>query len=102
MPTDFMGLLAVLTAQGVRFVVVGGLASILHGVDRTTADIDVIVDLAADSVRTVIETLVREGYRPMAPVDPLSLADPAIRARWQRDHGMQVFRCGTAGTCGPR
>ena len=91
MPTDFMGLFALLAAQGVRFVVVGGLASILHGVDRTTADIDVVVDLAADSVRAALETLVREGYRPMAPVDPLNLADPAIRARWQQEHGMQVF-----------
>jgi hypothetical protein len=91
MPTDFMSLFATLSATGARFVVVGGLASILHGVDRTTADIDVVVDLAADPLRGVLAALAAAGYRPMAPVDPADLADPAIRARWQRDQGMQVF-----------
>ncbi len=84
MPTDFTSLFATLAAAG-------GLACILHGVDRTTADVDLVVDLAADSVRSTIAALVGTGYRPMAPVDPAHLADPVVRQRWQQEHGMQVF-----------
>jgi len=40
MPTDFIGLFTLLAASRVRFVVVGGLALLLHGLDRLTADVD--------------------------------------------------------------
>ena len=42
-------LLRALQASNVRYVVVGGTAVILHGVPRTTADLDVVVDLAAEN-----------------------------------------------------
>jgi predicted nucleotidyltransferase len=91
MPTDFINLFSTLTASGVRFVLVGGLACVMHGVDRTTADVDVMFDLAADPTRTAMAALTKSGYRPMAPVNPSHLADPAIRGRWQSERGMQVF-----------
>ena len=91
MPTDFINLFAALNASGARFVIVGGLASVLHGIDRTTADVDVIIDLGAESARAAVSSLTSAGYRPMAPVNPADFADTAIRTRWQRDHGMQVF-----------
>jgi hypothetical protein len=40
MPTDFIGLFTLLASSRVRFVVVGGLALLLHGLDRLTADVD--------------------------------------------------------------
>jgi hypothetical protein len=46
MPTDFHDLFATLEARKLRYVVVGGLALVLRGVDRLTADIDLAVDLA--------------------------------------------------------
>jgi hypothetical protein len=91
MPTNFMALFATLNSSGVPFVIVGGLASILHGVDRTTADVDIVLDLAAASVAGAIAALTDAGYRPMAPVNPADFADPMIRAEWQRDRGMKVF-----------
>ena len=91
MPTDFINLFSVLTASGARFVIVGGLATLMHGVDRTTADVDLIIDLAPESARAAIDALTRAGYRSMAPVDPTRFADAATRAAWQRDHGMHVF-----------
>ena len=44
MPTDFRALFTTLEAHGLRYVLVGGLALVLHGVDRLTADIDLAVD----------------------------------------------------------
>lgn len=91
MPTDFIGLFAILAGAGVRYVVVGGLALVLHGLDRLTADVDLVIDLAADRVRDGVSALTLAGYRPLAPVDPLALADPAQRHEWQTTHNMQVF-----------
>jgi hypothetical protein len=71
--------------------VVGGLALVMHGIDRLTADVDLAVDLGTDALRSAILALQAGGLRSMLPVDPLDLADPAVRLAWQRDRGMQVF-----------
>lgn len=91
MPTDFIGLFAVLGAARIRFVIVGGLALVLHGLDRLTADVDVVIDLSAESVRDAVRALTESGYRPLAPVDPLALADPEQRRQWQTTRNMRVF-----------
>jgi hypothetical protein len=91
MPTDFIGLFAILAAARVRFVLVGGLALVLHGLDRLTADVDLVIDLSAESARAAVQALTAAGYRPLAPVDPLALADPAQRLEWQSVRNMQVF-----------
>lgn len=91
MPTDFGRLFSILSGANVRFIVAGGLAVLLHGIDRLTADVDVILDLATEPVQSAVTALAQAGYRPMAPVNAHDLADPAVRARWQREHQMQVF-----------
>jgi hypothetical protein len=91
MPTDFIGLFAILSAARVRFVLVGGLALVLHGLDRLTADVDLVIDLSAESARAAVQALTAAGYRPLAPVDPHALADPAQRDEWQSLRNMQVF-----------
>ena len=91
MPTDFIGLFAILAAARIRFVLVGGLALVLHGLDRLTADVDLVIDLSTESARAAVRALTAAGYRPLAPVDPIALADPAQRKEWQAVRNMQVF-----------
>ena len=67
MPTDFIGLFAVLTAARVRFVVVGGLAVLLHGLDRLTADVDLVIDLSTEAATDTVRALTAAGYRVWAP-----------------------------------
>jgi hypothetical protein len=80
-----------LNRGGVRYVVVGGLATVLHGFPRLTADIDLVVDLDPAEARRAIQVLVRLGFRPRPPVDPFDFADPARRAAWIREKGLRVF-----------
>jgi predicted nucleotidyltransferase len=101
MPTDYMNLFATLNASGIRYVVIGGLATVLYGVDRLTADVDVIFDLASKSTAAAIDALTRSGYRPLAPVDATDLADAATRSGWQRNHGMVVFSLWDSGNRRP-
>ncbi len=91
MPTDFLSLFAAINAAQVPYVVVGGLAMLLHGIDRVTGDIDLVIDLAPGTSADLINTLVSTGYRPVAPVDPVLLANEAIREQWRLERGMEVF-----------
>ena len=84
-------LFAGLNRDGVRYVVVGGLAVVLHGFARLTADVDLVVDLAPDEARKAMIVLGGLGLRPRAPVDPLAFADANVRESWIRDKGMRVF-----------
>lgn len=91
MPTDFIALLEVLAGARVRFVVGGGLALVLRGVDRLTADVAIVIDLSPEPTLDVVRALTAAGYKPLAPVDPARLADPDQRREWQVTRHMQVF-----------
>ncbi len=83
--------LQALERRSVRYVVVGGVATVLHGHLRFTADLDLVVDLAEAQVRAAVDALLETGLRPRLPVDPYDLADPAIREGWVRERGMVAF-----------
>lgn len=80
-----------LNAGNVRYVVVGGVAVVLHGHPRMTADIDLVVDLEPVAAEAAIRTLTGLGLRPRVPVDAADFADPAERQRWIDERGMKVF-----------
>jgi hypothetical protein len=91
MPTDFLRVLRALHDSQVRYVLVGGLAVLLHGVDRLTADIDLVVDLAPEQASRAVAALLALDFRPQAPVDALQFADPAVRKRWRDESSMVVL-----------
>jgi len=87
----FEPILERLSERGGRFVVVGGLAVVLHGHPRLTVDLDLAVDLEAEAARRTIEALTSLGLRPLAPVAAVDFADPARRREWVEQKGMRVF-----------
>ncbi len=80
-----------LNAAGARYVVVGGVAVVLHGHARLTADLDIAVDLSPREATIAMEALVGLGLRPRLPVEASGFADPAVRARWIVERDMKVF-----------
>lgn len=87
----FEPIFSALNDSHVRYVVVGGLATVLHGFARLTADIDMIVDLDPQEASRAVITLIDLGFRPRAPVDALQFADPQIRRMWFEEKGMRVM-----------
>jgi predicted nucleotidyltransferase len=80
-----------LDEAGARYVVVGGLAVVLHGYARLTADIDLVVDLAEGQAVKDVAALERLGMVPRAPVAAREFTDPARRRAWIDEKGMRVF-----------
>jgi hypothetical protein len=80
-----------LNRRGVRYVIVGGVAVVLHGHARLTADLDIAVDLGPQAAREAVAALADVGLRPGLPVDANDFGDPAARERWQREKGMTLF-----------
>ncbi|OGI41479.1 MAG: hypothetical protein A2140_05615 [Candidatus Muproteobacteria bacterium RBG_16_62_13] len=89
--SHFIPIFQLLNEAKVRYVVVGGVATILHGYVRLTADVDLVIDLQAEEVQKTIRALSSRGFKPRAPVDPMLFADVAQRTRWIEEKGMEVF-----------
>ena len=83
--------LQALSQRGVRYIVVGGVAVVLHGHLRVTADLDLVVSLDRPNALAAIEALMTLGFRPLAPVAPEAFADPSTREAWVVEKGMRVF-----------
>jgi len=88
---DFESIFECLNGAGVRYVVVGGVAVVLRGVDRITADVDLVVELTQGNALAAIEALLAAGFQAKIPADPRGFADPAIRRSWIDNKGMQVM-----------
>jgi len=59
---DYGKVLQVLTAADVRFILIGGLAAIVHGSPRLTLDADVVYERTADNIRKLVGAL--KPYSP--------------------------------------
>lgn len=83
--------LAALEKAGVRYLVVGGVALVLHGYLRTTIDLDLVLQLDPDNLEKALTTFGDLGFVPQAPVPLHSFADPANREIWTQEMHMVVF-----------
>lgn len=83
--------LRALDAASIRYVLVGGVAVVMHGVPRTTADLDIAIDLEESNVRRLVEVMTALGFVPRAPVGALELASAERRRTWIADKHMAAF-----------
>ncbi len=82
---------AALNEAQVDYVVVGGLAVILHGYLRATADLDLVIGLSPENSRRGMQSLASVGLQPRLPVSMEDFADAAKRTDWFENRNMQVF-----------
>lgn len=80
-----------LNEAGVRYVIVGGIAAVMHGVARLTMDIDVVVALDAENARRAVEAIIKAGFVPMVPITAEQFADDNLRQSWIEDKNMVVL-----------
>ncbi|MCR9145552.1 MAG: nucleotidyl transferase AbiEii/AbiGii toxin family protein [bacterium] len=76
MENHLQNLLLSLSRAGVRFVVCGGVAAVLHGVERLTVDLDVSVEMSGENLERFLSVLAKLGLEPRVPVPAEALLDP--------------------------
>lgn len=88
---DLETILRALEEARVRYLVVGGVAVVLHGHPRMTADLDLVVELVPRNVEAAFSALGALGYSPRVPVTASDFADTATRERLVAEKGMTVL-----------
>lgn len=83
--------LTALEREGVRYLVVGGVAVVLHGHLRTTLDLDLVLQLDRSNLERALRAFAELGLQPQVPVALESFADPVNREAWLREKNMTVF-----------
>lgn len=83
--------LSALTEGNVRYLVVGGVAVVLHGHLRTTLDLDLVLHLEHENLERALAVLDGLGFQPRVPVPLRSFADVNARELWAREKNMTVF-----------
>ena len=77
--------------QKVKYLLVGGIAVNLLGSLRSTADLDILVEMSNDNLRKVVTILKKKGYHVKQPVDPMGIADEKTRHDWIHKKHMKAF-----------
>ena len=59
--TRFNDILQLLSSSSVEFILIGGLAAIVHGSARATFDVDVVYNRTGENIARLVAALVRSG-----------------------------------------
>jgi hypothetical protein len=84
-------ILCTLQDRGVDFVVSGGVAAVLHGVERMTLDLDVAVSLDPHNLRRFLSALDQLSLVPRAPISAETILDAARVEELIREKNALVF-----------
>ncbi len=87
----FKNLFSALNKGAVKYMVAGGVAVNLYGIERATADIDMILKLDIENLSRFVVVAKKLGLKPKVPVKLDDFIDSEKRNRWMRDKGMMVF-----------
>jgi len=87
----YLDLFRALAVGGVDYVVVGGLALNLHGVERATMDVDLAIALEESNLHRAVGAFRSLELRPVAPVSWDEIAAPGQLERWRTEKHMLVL-----------
>lgn len=84
-------LLAALNRANVDYVLVGGLAVTLHGYQRLTMDVDVVLAMDDGNLDRFVACAKAANLRPVLPIGLDTLRDAAQIDRWHAEKGLLAF-----------
>ena len=82
MLNQLRGVFSSLHKHRVKYVTIGGIAAILHGVPRATFDLDILIEATPDNAQRLLRALIKAGLGTAA----LTTADQVLA------HEVTVFR----------
>ncbi len=88
---DYLGIFRKFNEEGIRYLVVGGMAVNFYGIPRMTYDIDILLDLEDRNVEKFVKLLRQWEFKPKVPVDILDFAREGARREWIETKNMKAF-----------
>ncbi len=88
---NFLNVFSSLNSKKIRYLVAGGVAVNLYGIERATGDIDLVVHLEQHNLEKFVEIMRELGFKPKVPVKLEEFASEEKREEWMREKGMKVF-----------
>jgi hypothetical protein len=88
---NFREIIQYFNYEQISYVVVGGMAVILHGWQRSTVALDLVIRLEDDNIRGALRILRDFGLKPRLPINPLDFCDESIRKQWIEQRGMMAL-----------
>jgi len=75
----------------VKYIIVGGIAVNLLGSLRSTADLDLLVDMSEKNLMKTVTSLKKIGYRARQAIDPMRITDEKTRNNWIKNRHMKAL-----------
>lgn len=75
----------------IRYVLIGGMAVVLHGYPRFTQDMDIVLDMEPGNAGKFLASMEMIGFAPRVPVPSAAFLDPLEREAWIREKNLQAF-----------
>jgi predicted nucleotidyltransferase len=76
MENRLKAIITALAEAKVKFVIAGGVAAVLHGVERVTMDLDLAIEMNRDNLEGFLRVINRFGLTPRVPLPPQILLNP--------------------------
>lgn len=87
----YLDLFAALNRHQVSYVLIGGLAVALHGIERNTMDVDICVVVSPTNLTHLVAAAQELQLQPMLPVPLQVLEDIETLRRWCTERHLQAF-----------
>jgi hypothetical protein len=95
----YLDLFAALNRR-VDYVLIGGLAIALHGIERATMDIDVTVAMTPGNLSALVAMARELDMTPVLPVPLEALSNVDLLAQWHRERNFEAFALRAPGLSG--
>ncbi len=87
----FNNIIQDLNKHNIDYIICGGVAVVLHGVERLTMDIDISLDMTDNNIKSFLKIMEAHTMTPRAPIPAESLLDKDLRKAIVAEKGAVVF-----------
>ena len=88
---NLRAILHALNHNNIKYLIAGGVAVNIHGYQRMTQDLDLVIQLIPENIINALTTLENLGYKPAIPVTKEQFAEKEIRNKWIETKHMEVL-----------
>lgn len=96
----YLDLFSTLSRHRVNYLLIGGLAVSLYGVERATMDIDITVATSPDNLAALLDAARELKLTPVLPVPVEALTDIELLRRWHAERNLEPFALRAPGLAG--